>query len=392
MKIAFFCDEYPPRRHGGIGTFVKVAADTLNKKGHAIKIVEFGESPSSRDEGGINIITLKRSTMPKLAWLLNRLRLWAWITKASRDSKIDVFELPDYHGWLPFPPLGKCKAKIVVRLHQSASAMSAALGNKRHLRGFLCEYLTLRFNKIWIGVSKFILEHTTATFNLVPDESAVIYNPVTLCGQALSESGHGSPMAFPYILFVGSLTEFKGVITIAKAAKDIVKTDSDLHFVFVGGETAYKERPISEAILGIVGLENKERIHFKGWLPHGESLHWVRHALAVVLPSKLESFGLAPLEAMALGKPVVFTKAASGPEIITNGVDGFLVDPDDAETLKGYILKIQGDKDVRERMSRAAMQRSAEFSLEKFIAECESFYLSRQVDLPRAQILGQPVN
>jgi len=59
-----------------------------------------------------------------------------------------------------------------------------------------------------------------------------------------------------------------------------------------------------------------------------------------LLPSQLESFGLAALEAMACEVPVIATNVGGVPEVVTHGVDGFLVEPGDVEGAARYAIEI----------------------------------------------------
>jgi glycosyltransferase involved in cell wall biosynthesis len=59
-----------------------------------------------------------------------------------------------------------------------------------------------------------------------------------------------------------------------------------------------------------------------------------------VFPSFSECFALAPMEAMAVGCPVIYTTRSSGSELITDGVDGWLADPDDVNALAEKIINV----------------------------------------------------
>jgi len=376
MKVAFFCQEYPPRPHGGIGTFVKTIAEVLAKTDCDVKVVEFGVQ-GDRIENGVHIITLPQSKVRKLAWLIDRFRLWRWVTTAGSKQDVDIFELPEYQGWLPFPLLGS-PVKSIVRLHQSATAIRHVSGAPLNLRDTLCEYLTLFFHRRWIGVSQYIVNLTKTIFHLNPAKVSVVYNPTTISGTMMTSLPALPPMRGQYVLFVGSMTEHKGVLTLARAAKILLAKHSPVHFVFIGDDRAYNGRPISQEILEIVGEENEDAVTFPGRLPHSEVLWWMRSALVVALPSQLEAFSLVPLEAMALGVPVIYTNAASGPEVIQNGVDGILVDPNNAETLAEQISNLATTLDYASKLGRAGQQTAHKrFSLESCVKQ--TLHVYRQV-------------
>lgn len=337
MKIAYFCDEYPPNPHGGIGSFVKTIAEDLAARGHEITVVEFGDVMGTRVVGGVRIVTLRQSHLRKIAWLINRLRLRRWFVSESKKNAIDVFEVPDYRGWFPFP-VSNSSGKIIVRLHLSATIIHQFASEPRYFRDFLCEYLTLFFNRRWVGVSQYINKLTEETFGLKPGALKVIFNPITVDLQANEFIESTPPLHMPYVLFVGSMTERKGVLVLANAAKALIARGTPIHFAFLGPDTEYHGRLISHEVQDIIN--DAKHVTFAGRLTHIEAMRWMKHSLVVALPSKLESFGLVAVEAMAMGVPVIYTRTGPGPEIIKSGVDGILVDPEDYEAIAFHILSL----------------------------------------------------
>lgn len=94
-----------------------------------------------------------------------------------------------------------------------------------------------------------------------------------------------------------------------------------------------------------------------------------------LLPSELESFGLAALEAQACEVPVIATRIGGLPEVISDGETGFLSDVGDVDKMSADVLKLLGDEDLRrsfgERGRELAVQR---YSTEKIIPQYIAFY------------------
>ena len=87
-----------------------------------------------------------------------------------------------------------------------------------------------------------------------------------------------------------------------------------------------------------------DRILFTGFLTRFEDVQdWYRALNVVVCPSRTEGFGLSCLEAMASGCPVVATRAGAWPELVSDGVDGYLVPCADTSALATAVLKITED-------------------------------------------------
>jgi L-malate glycosyltransferase len=95
----------------------------------------------------------------------------------------------------------------------------------------------------------------------------------------------------------------------------------------------------------------------------------------LLLPSDLESFGLAALEGMASGVPAVCSKVGGLPEVIQDGVEGYLVPAREVKTMAARSLDILTDPDRREKMGRAARLRAqSDFCSDKIIPLYEKLY------------------
>jgi glycosyltransferase involved in cell wall biosynthesis len=115
-----------------------------------------------------------------------------------------------------------------------------------------------------------------------------------------------------------------------------------------------------------------EAVSFLGWQEDVAALHRRWHAFA--LPSRSEGFGLAALEAMAAGLPVVATRVGGLPELIRDGVDGCLVDPS-AEAIAAALGALLSDARRRREIGIAARRSAIErFGLERVAQTVEDVY------------------
>ena len=131
------------------------------------------------------------------------------------------------------------------------------------------------------------------------------------------------------------------------------------------------DRGPAERLARELGVDR--HVTFLGKQDHVERLIPKAHVL--LLPSELEAFGLAALEAMACGVVPVATRAGGIPELITPGVDGFLEPVGDTAAQANRIIQLLTDDTVFNQMSRAA-RRSAEtrFSTQAIIPQYERYY------------------
>jgi glycosyltransferase involved in cell wall biosynthesis len=101
----------------------------------------------------------------------------------------------------------------------------------------------------------------------------------------------------------------------------------------------------------------------------------IRLAHVILMPSEMESFGLAALEAMACGVVPVATRVGGVPELITDGEDGFLEEVGDIARLAERATQLVTDADLHARMAVAARKTAmTRFSTEKIIPQYEAYY------------------
>lgn len=370
MKIGLICNEYPPAPHGGIGTFVHTLAHGLAMEGHAVMVVGLMDQACTWWDGPVEIVNLEACRLRGLAWAVNRWRLHRYLGKRWSAGELDVVECPEYQGWLP---MGLRGCPVVLRLHQAQTTIGRMAGRPVPTTIQLSERLTLKSNRRWIGVSRFVLELTQGTFSLEPALSRVIYNPISP-PTSIPAMPKGVPMG-PYLLFAGTLSARKGAFVVAEAAKRLLTDHPEWNLVYVGFDPGMDGRSSLDQIRGILGPDLVERMHYLGVLPRDQVLQVMGGAVGFLFPSNLESFGLTVGEAMLVGCPVVVSNQPPFTEFIEDGVTGLLVDPGDPEALAGAVSMLLADPRRTEEMTRRAHAIVVErFSLETCLTETLAFY------------------
>ena len=112
------------------------------------------------------------------------------------------------------------------------------------------------------------------------------------------------------------------------------------------------ERPRAEALARELGLADVVRFL-------GAQLDFrdvLQQADAFLLPSETEGFGLAALEALACGVPVVGSRVGGLPEVVADGQTGFLCPPGDVPAMAAAVLRLLGDPELQRTMARAARE------------------------------------
>jgi N-acetyl-alpha-D-glucosaminyl L-malate synthase BshA len=140
------------------------------------------------------------------------------------------------------------------------------------------------------------------------------------------------------------------------------------HLLMVGDGP---DRGPAEILARDLGVQ--DHVSFLGKQDHVERLIPLAHVL--LMPSELEAFGLAALEAMACGVPPIGTKAGGVPELITHGVDGFIEGVGDLDAQAARAVELLTGDGLHHRMATAARHSAvSRFSTERIIPQYERYY------------------
>jgi glycosyltransferase involved in cell wall biosynthesis len=174
---------------------------------------------------------------------------------------------------------------------------------------------------------------------------------------------------FPYIISVGRLSTAKDYPTLLHAYSAAQAAGLQEHLLIIG------DGELRDSLTNLCNdLNLNQRVHFLGHQPN--PFPYVKSARFFVLSSIWEGFGLALLESLALGTPAIATDCPSGPaEILGNGEFGILVKVGDAAALAQAILQISSSSKVREELSKKAIQRAQQLTLERMAHSYRQLFL-----------------
>ena len=172
---------------------------------------------------------------------------------------------------------------------------------------------------------------------------------------------------------LGELSRVKGQKEFVRAAAIIADHRADVDFIIAGRDNSAAGEYRNELLQSIAsaGLNDRMRL-VESKIDVAEFLS---HLDVFVSASSSEAFGLAIVEAMAAGVPVVATASDGAREIITDNQTGRLVPIGDADELAKRIIVLLGDSAERKRLADNARRKAAEdFSSARMIAETENLY------------------
>ena len=173
------------------------------------------------------------------------------------------------------------------------------------------------------------------------------------------------------ILFVGGNMQRKGLATLIHASRLVVAKYPSIKFCVVGQDT---KLDIFRRMSYRLGVE--KHFEFLGWVSNENLKSLYNQARVFVMPSLMEAFGVALLEAMACGTPVVATRVGGITEFIEHGNNGWLVEPGNPEELANALLSILGDIKLAAHLGKQGRITAQRFGMEQMIACTYQVYKS----------------
>jgi glycosyltransferase involved in cell wall biosynthesis len=160
----------------------------------------------------------------------------------------------------------------------------------------------------------------------------------------------------PYIITASRIEKKKGIVEIVQA---LIQLPNDVQLVLAGRD-GYGSDEVRQRI---VELKLEERVKFVGWVPDSDLTCLLSGAACYVSACRYEGFGIAVINALACGCPVVAYRAGAVPETV--GDAAVLVDPSGPDALAAGIRSVLESESERQRLSQAGIIRASEFSWQR---------------------------
>ncbi len=179
------------------------------------------------------------------------------------------------------------------------------------------------------------------------------------------------------ILFVGRLEKRKGLNYLLEAFKQVKQEIPDSRLIIVGPGTRLRRKYEKQVMRS--GLKD---VVFAGFVSYDELPRYYKTADVFCAPATgRESFGIVLLEAMAVGKPIVASNIEGYASVVTHGVDGLLVPPEDKERLAQTLISLLTDQSLRQEMGAKGRVKALEYSWEHIAQNVLDYYV---------MVLGEP--
>jgi glycosyltransferase involved in cell wall biosynthesis len=186
----------------------------------------------------------------------------------------------------------------------------------------------------------------------------------------------GTSYSINRIICVGRLDFSKGQDVLIRALAMLPSALQEITTEFVGNGTARESYMKLAEELGVAS-----KCIFCGSVSNQEVYERMASAAVTIVPSRAEAFGLVNIESMAVGTPVIASRVGGIPEIIREGVDGFLISPENPPELASRLESILTNHTLRAQMSYNTRQRFLEkFEISRVIGEIANWLESLLVD------------
>ena len=394
MNILYLCDEYPPGKHGGIGTLVQLLARQMVRMGNTVVVAGlyapgYGGEDEFDDEG-VEVFRFRRgfdysflgdetSSPAKIV-----IRLLKDSGLLERDIKknlsvygeklkqliahydIGIVEMPDYNDYIrfcktfvPFPIL---PVPVVVKLNGSLTYFKREAGLKVAPCILKMEQLVLNQAAAVSSASEYTAIKS-AEYLSYRKSIRVLHNGINTDLPSFNISKN-----LKQVIFTGTLVEKKGIFQLARAWNIVHQAEPDAQLLVLGKGDKQK-------VIACLDADTVSTVDFSGHVPKEELYKKLSASTIAIFPSYAEAFALAPLEAMACGTTVVNSNRTSGRELVDHEINGLLIDPDNIDQIATSIIYLLRNPNVCARLAKAGNEKvKAEFEIGKIAVKNLRFY------------------
>lgn len=389
LRIAFATPEYVTEKYfdGGLANYVHRVAVALAGIGHDIHVLTLSEIDDSEFEhegvtvhrilnskGWSHLDRLTRHHLPATVQLLDlSVKVYRKLKCLNTQQPFHLVQFPSYSccGLVSI-----CCLRVPHALR--ASSYRPALNNADRVKRTLDSLIVKRLESLQFRLSRYVYTPSHALQQMLTKEARladvrVIRPTFYLESQDWDNSVYDRLKGKKYLLFFGRFQLHKGFHTLAQALPRVMEQYPDAYAVLVGRDMKSILAPSMADYARAQCGGYAERLVLLEKLPHRQLYPVIAGAHLVVLPSLIENLSNAGMEAMGLGKVVIGTTGTSFDELISEGVTGFLVPPDNPQALAEKIISSWMHPKLEE-IGAAARQRILEFSPDRTVETLLNYY------------------
>lgn len=381
LRIALVSFEFPPEtNYGGIGSYMHEVAIMLSGGGHYVEVFCGGER-SSQIELNENLVVNRIGDMDKDTFAESLVPVFR---KRHQAKNFDVVESVDFHSDARVVRKEFQELPMVIKLHTPTFLASRLNGIKERRLSLLGKLRfaigALRRGRIEWPKEKRILSIRNAWEQGLYYSADVVLSPsrdlIRLVESEWGVRPDGIGLApYPYspsigvlgvrpkipsepVLYIGRLEMRKGVSDLIEALAILERQGRPVKTRFVGSPFPSPQKGLAMDKWAEKKLDMASgRYVFTGQIPRSEIHSELEKAGLVIFPARWENFPYTCLEAMAAGCVVIGSSAGGMSDMITDGIDGFIIQPNSPEELADKIWEILTNSERYREVSSAARER-----------------------------------
>jgi alpha-1,3-rhamnosyl/mannosyltransferase len=360
----------------GYGRFARELLRAMVLEGTSHEFVCFVDDRAARcfDLTGprVHMVVVPQSASPTTAASAAGSRsvgdMWR-MTRAVGRERLDVFFSPSVYTYFPLPP----SLAAVITFHDAIADRFPELtlpSQRARLFWRLKVKMALAQSRIVLTVSDYAAAQVSKTLGVSRDRirvaveaAASIYQPSESRSDVVGAARRaGVPDGRRWFVYVGGFNPHKHVDAIVRAHASLVCDVADPPvLVLVGAlddDPFFGSQQRIRDEIARCGLA--EHVRWAGFVPDDELRHLLSGALALVLASESEGFGLPAVEAAACAIPVIATRESPLPQLLEGG--GIFVDPGDEAALGLAMRRLATDEPYRRGLAATALARARALS------------------------------
>ncbi|MCB9898057.1 MAG: N-acetyl-alpha-D-glucosaminyl L-malate synthase BshA [Planctomycetes bacterium] len=375
MRIGIAC--YPT--YGGSGVLATELGLALAARGHEIHL--FSYARPARLAGfvhGVEFHNVSVSSYPLFQYPPYDLALSSVMRQVMVDRELDVLHV---HYAVPHAicayvareMIPDCRTRIVTTLHGTDATILGRDPSYREVIRF-----GLEKSDAVVSVSHWLEQQTREVFDYAGDIRVISNFVDQLRFRPRRDTDVRRDLGGDEYTLVVHMSNFRPL----KRAPDTVEVFRHLDPSLRARLVLAGDGPDAQIVRdGACRAGLGERVRFLGEIENVESI--MAASDVALFPSESESFGLAALEAMACGLPVVASRVGGLPEVVVDGESGFLTPVGDTRAMAAALTRLLRDPELRRRMGEAGMRRASErFSLPSILEQHEALYAELLGELP----------
>jgi len=363
MKIAILVHSFPPKHIGGTEIATYEIAKRLGEMGHQIHIVteqDQGQDSESHENGFI----IHRYPIRRIKIIGYAL---FWMKIIPHLKKIDPDIIHCQGIVMGIPVLFKRWLKKPVIVYQRDNILNQSMEK------YFSKTVLKRADTV-IALTEYMKRNLQ---NITPREIKVINNGIHLEKNPPhhpeeTRQKAGWDTNHTILISVGRLEEIKGIRYLIDAINIIKRKKLDTKLIIIGDGPQKKDLELQAEKLKL-----DHYVEFMGSLPHEKVLEYMAASDIFVLPSLNEGFPNVCLEAMASGLPIIATNIGGMSEIVEDGTNGYLVEPQNSVQIAGKVEKLVADNDLREKFANESKMKVKNYELNLIVEKIEKVYLDK---------------